>query len=113
MLGRAALETLPEDVTTPVLASAARRLLSSAQIEAALLEASPASADLPEPEIDEMLSKAAQKALSDIIESNYHAIADSDAKEIVDLGLAVYGYGQRVKAVFAPGGAAGPGQAGV
>jgi hypothetical protein len=54
-------------------------------------------------QIDELLAKAAKQALNDITEKDYHGIVKLRAKKIIDLGLAVYGYGQQVKATFGPG----------
>jgi hypothetical protein len=67
---------------------------------------------LSDREIDDALSKALGEALSGIAKGDYHGVIDCDAKEIIDMGLAVYGHGHRVKAAFGiasgsmPGGAA-------
>ena len=106
LLGQAALDILPEDVVDKALAEAAMGLLPPERIEAASLEAASGLADLPEAEIDGILSKAASEALRDIAEGGYHGMISSDAREIIDLGLAVYGHGDHVKAVF--GNAPGP-----
>ena len=106
LLGRAALDFLPEGVIDKALAEAALGLLPPERIEAASLEAAVGLADRPEAEIDGILSKAAGEALREIVEGGYHDIISSDAKEIIDLGLAVYGHGDHVKAVF--GNAPGP-----
>ena len=101
LLGEAALQTLPEAVTTPELAKAAKALLSPEQIEAALESASKGT-DPPDEEIDRLLTQAAQEALDAIVQKKYHKILDSHTEKGIDLGLAVYGYGQRLKAAFAP-----------
>jgi hypothetical protein len=48
------------------------------------------------------LSKAAQQALEDIKTNDYHGIVKLKANEIVDFGLAIYGVGSKVKAIFGP-----------
>jgi hypothetical protein len=60
------------------------------------------SLERPIEEINEDLSKAAQSALDAIKNKNYHAVLKLDAEEIIDLGLAIYGYGDPIKVVFAP-----------
>jgi hypothetical protein len=50
--------------------------------------------------IDAVLSKAVQEALDDIEKRDYHGIVKLEAKKIIDLGLAVCGYGSQVKAAF-------------
>jgi hypothetical protein len=70
-------------------------------IENALFGAAPTSV-LSEEKIDETLSKATQGALNDIITRNYHGIIQHRAKEIIDIGMAIYGHGDRVKVAFGP-----------
>jgi hypothetical protein len=51
------------------------------------------------------LSKAAQSALDAIKNEGYEgALNLLPAEEIIDLGLAIYGYGDHIKALFAPNG---------
>jgi hypothetical protein len=54
-------------------------------------------------QIDKYLLKAANQAIKDIIKRDYNSIIGDKAKEIIDLGLASYGYFIPVKAVFGPG----------
>jgi hypothetical protein len=54
-------------------------------------------------QIDKDLLKAANQAINDIIKRDYNSIIGDMAKEIIDLGLASYGYFIPVKAVFGPG----------
>jgi Glu-tRNA(Gln) amidotransferase subunit E-like FAD-binding protein len=109
LVGRAAMDYLPEGVVDKALAEAAPGLLPPERIEAASLEAASGLADLSEEEIDEILSKAADEAVRDIAQGGYHGIIGSEAKEIIDLGLAVYGHGDQVKAVFGPVSGSTPG----
>jgi hypothetical protein len=107
-----------DDEKDEILAKAAKRVLTGTERAWALVltakeklagdelpEALRKAAVIPPPtkeRIDEMLSKAVEKALSDIIERDYHGIIKHKAKEIIDLGLAVYGGGSEVKAGFGP-----------
>jgi hypothetical protein len=49
-----------------------------------------------------MLSDAAQEALEQIGEKDGHGPFKLQAKEFIDLGLAIYGDGLTVKAAFGP-----------
>ena len=102
LLGRAALDNLPETKTNPALAGMAKELLSPEEIEAALREAKSAMPAISEEMIGKVLSKATDQALRDIIARGYHDIIGDDAAEIIDLGLAIYGPGHRLKADFGP-----------
>jgi hypothetical protein len=102
--GQAAMDCLPEIDTDKALAEAAMRLLSPGQIMAAPLEAASGLPDLPDEEIDEVLSTAANEALRVINDQDHHDIMDADAFETIELGLAVHGHGRRVKAIFGPRG---------
>jgi hypothetical protein len=53
-------------------------------------------------QIDKDLIKAAQNALDAIKKKDYHAVLKLEADEFIDLGMAVYGYGQSIKVVFDP-----------
>ena len=103
LLGRAVLEKLSGAKSEAALAEVAERLLSPEQIGAALRHE---AANEPDPRddkaIDRALSKAADQALSDIAGRGYRDIIGGDAVEIIDLGLAVYDNGRRVKAIFGP-----------
>ena len=102
LLGETALKSLPEEKANEVLAVAANHFLTSKQIQAAFRKETAKLPDPPDEEIDLMLSKAVETALSQIAERKYHMILDSHTKKVIDLGLAVYGYGQRLKAAFGP-----------
>jgi hypothetical protein len=52
--------------------------------------------------IDDILTKATQKALSGITQKGYHRILDHMASEFIDLGLAIYGFEPKIKAAFGP-----------
>jgi hypothetical protein len=52
--------------------------------------------------IDDILFETTQDALKAIAERNYHDTLKLRAKEIIDLGLAISGYGSQVKAAFGP-----------
>jgi hypothetical protein len=46
------------------------------------------------------LSQTAQAALDSIAQRDYHSILGDKAKEIIDLGIAIYGNKNKVKAIF-------------
>jgi hypothetical protein len=101
ILAKAALKSLPKADTDKVLADTARDLLSSEDLEEALYR----TGDKPKisnAAIDSVLSKAVRKALNDITERDYQGLLRHKAKEIIDLGLAIYRHGSLVKAAFAP-----------
>ncbi|MDR0549186.1 MAG: hypothetical protein LBI10_07240, partial [Deltaproteobacteria bacterium] len=50
--------------------------------------------------IDALLAKTAQEALDDIEKRNYPSIVSFHAKEITSLGLAIYGDGTKIVALF-------------
>jgi hypothetical protein len=83
------------------LAGAAGENLSPSQIKNALLNLDTLPAEV-KARIAKDLSKAAEVALRDIIKKDYHGILALKAKEFIDLGLAVYGYGGQVMAAFGP-----------
>ncbi|MDR1872314.1 MAG: AAA family ATPase [Deltaproteobacteria bacterium] len=99
ILANVAIESLSKDNINQVLAEAARNSLSGDAVKKVLTEATP-SLDISKEEIDELLSETAQKALSDISTRNYHGIVNYKAKQIIDLGLAIYGGDATVKALF-------------
>jgi hypothetical protein len=83
------------------LAKLAREKLPPDEIEKTLLNA-PSKSSLSNERIDEILSQAAQTALRDISAKDYHGPFRLEAKEFIDLGLAIYGVGSQVKAIFGP-----------
>jgi hypothetical protein len=85
-----------------VLADLAKDKLSQEVIDTAVKEKLRELAPSNE-EIDKDLLKAANQAIDDIIKRDYNSVIGDMAKEIIDLGLASYGYFKPVKAVFGPG----------
>ena len=109
LLARLAMKSLTKERFNQVLAGSAAVHLSPGIINAALRKAAARKPDpLDDKAIDGVLTKATDQALRDIIARDYHDIIDDDAVEIIDLGLAVYGHGNRVKAVFGPAGESDP-----
>ncbi|MDR2142439.1 MAG: hypothetical protein LBR11_11765, partial [Deltaproteobacteria bacterium] len=84
------------------LANLAREKLPRDEVEKILLNA-PSKSSLSVERIDGILAKAAQEALKDIAAKDYHGPFRLEAKEFIDLGLAIYGVGSQVKAIFGPG----------
>jgi hypothetical protein len=101
ILAKAAMKMFPRVDTDKVLADAARAHLSSEELQEALYMAGN-KPSLSNDEIDSVLSKAVHKALRDITERDYQGLLRHKAKEIIDLGLAVYSHGSQVKAAFGP-----------
>jgi hypothetical protein len=48
------------------------------------------------------LSKAIEQALLDIKNRDYHSTINDKNSKILDLGLAIFGAGEKIKAKFAP-----------
>jgi hypothetical protein len=101
LLATATFKSLPQADIDQALAALAKVRLAPDVIENALLGAAPTSV-LSEEKIDETLSEATQGALNDIITRNYHGILQHRAKEIIDIGMAIYGHGEQVKVAFGP-----------
>jgi hypothetical protein len=101
LLAEAALNSIPESDLNQTLAKAARDKLPPKEINKALREAT-AKLGLNEAQVDAVLSKAVQEALRDIAQKDYHGPLRNEAKSFIDLGLAIFEDGSRVKAAFRP-----------
>ncbi|MDR1578225.1 MAG: AAA family ATPase [Deltaproteobacteria bacterium] len=101
LLIQAALKSLPQADIDQALAALAKKRLANDVIEIALLEGARASKLYEEP-IEAILLKTSQEALNDLITRDYHGSLKPMAKEIIDLGLAIFGLGSRVKVTFGP-----------
>jgi hypothetical protein len=101
-LASGAREFLTVDEMKTALADAARANLNGDEMKDILFKATTRT-DLSAEKIDDLLSKAARNALSDIIKRKYRDMVDPGAEEIIDLGLAIYGGDGRVKAIFGCG----------
>jgi hypothetical protein len=104
-LAQEAPKVLDESEELRVLAAAAKKHLPPEIVKNILKKTKPKSksnSEIAKEQINHALSKAAQKALSDIAERDYHGILKFNAKEIIVLGLAIYGDGSEVKAAFGP-----------
>jgi hypothetical protein len=66
------------------------------------LSASPSRLKPTKEQIEAMLSNSVQEALKQIVEKDYHGPFKLQAKEFIDLGLALYGDCLTVKAAFGP-----------
>jgi hypothetical protein len=86
------------------LADAAREKFSPKEIDDFLREASNTPEFSPKWRVDNVLPKAAGEALDQIEKKDYHGPIKKGlkAKEIIDLGLAIYGSGTHVMAAFRP-----------
>jgi uncharacterized membrane protein YccC len=100
-LAQAALDSLSEADINQALAEAAREKLPGEEIEKVLPETA-AEPDPAKEQIDKTLSRLAEEALRAIAEKDYHGPLRLQAKEFIDVGLAVYGYGDHVKTAFGP-----------
>jgi protein required for attachment to host cells len=102
ILADSSADYLTEAEMYQALAGAVKEKLSSKEIDAIYKKAIP-QGKVSDAEIEEILIKAAQRALGDIREKNYHSIAMNTAdgiKEIIDLGLSIYGHGLHIKVAF-------------
>jgi hypothetical protein len=99
LLADAARKKLPLAKINQIFASKAKIQLPPSEVYRLLDEATLSSASSVE-DIDATLSKAAQKALNDIKARDYHGIVKLKAAKIIDLGLAIYSNGAKIKAAF-------------
>jgi hypothetical protein len=84
------------------LADMARDRLTGDEIEANL-EATAKKKYLGDPEkIDRILTDAARKALLAIAEKGYTGVLGHKPQKTIELGLAISGYGSKIKAAFGP-----------
>jgi hypothetical protein len=81
--------------------SGGNSILSEEEIDEALLETG-YMLKLSDEQIDSILTETAKIALTTISEKGYHGIVGPKAKKIIDLGLAIFGKGSKVKAAFGP-----------
>jgi hypothetical protein len=56
--------------------------------------------DLSDAEIDRKLDKIAQEALGDITQKNYHSSFGPEVNKFIDLAIAFYDDGSKMKVVF-------------
>ncbi|MDR0548026.1 MAG: hypothetical protein LBI10_01215 [Deltaproteobacteria bacterium] len=98
-LAKSANEYLTLTEIDQTLAQTLIKGLSKTEIAEILKEAQP-MAEISSPEIDALLSKTAQEALDDIEKRNYPSIVSFHANEITSLGLAIYGDGTKIVALF-------------
>jgi hypothetical protein len=84
------------------LAALAKQKFTKDEVTEILYEATIDMGIIEEKNIDDILSKTTLDALKAIAEKNYHDTVKLKAKEIIDLGLAISGYGSQVKAAFGP-----------
>jgi hypothetical protein len=108
ILAQAALDSLSEADINQALVLTVIKKLPRDEIETKLSEAGveidlpPENLDLSSGQIDKILSRLAEAALRAIVEKDYHGPFRLQAKEFIDVGLAVYGYGNHLKAAFGP-----------
>ena len=100
-LGKIALGYLDDKDLDSILAEMSKKYLSEEMISD-ILGSSNIEFDYSEEKIDTILTTAAKTGLDNIIKLNYHGPVKYRAKRIIDLGLAIYGYGTHVKAIFGP-----------
>jgi hypothetical protein len=102
-LAQIALEYLTDAEYTKALAEAAKQKLDSKEISA-ILKSAVSMSELSSEEITAKLSEKTSLALRNITERDYHGViidrSKARPKEIIDLGLAVYGDGSEVLAAF-------------
>jgi hypothetical protein len=99
LLAELAVKSLTNLDLDQALAELVNNELPKEMLTDILLSASPMLKQSDE-QIEDKLSQAVAKALKAIKEKNYHGIVALKAKNIIDLGLAIYGVGSKVKAAF-------------
>ncbi|MDR2141435.1 MAG: hypothetical protein LBR11_06550, partial [Deltaproteobacteria bacterium] len=106
LFAQAAQEWLSEDDMNKTLASLVLEKLPPETIKKELLKLGE-TINLPtetkvlsDAEIDRMLDKDTQEALRDITQKNYHSSFGSEVKKFIDLAIAFYDDGSKMKAVF-------------
>jgi DNA anti-recombination protein RmuC len=99
LLANAVRKTLSKDEINNALATLAESSLSKEDQNKALLESIP----LPDYSVDAVLTKAAKQSLSDIKKRGYQGPVKGEAKEIIELGLAIHAGDASIKAVFGQG----------
>jgi hypothetical protein len=101
-LAEEAIRSISQEDREKAFAIAARKKLSSDEIEAGLATAVSTNS-LESEEMDRLLSETAEKALMAIAEKSYSGILGGHKpKKTIELGLAISGYGTQVKAMFCP-----------
>jgi DNA-binding ferritin-like protein (Dps family) len=98
-LAETADEYLTEMEILNALAEVIEKALTNDEVKQVLSKVDSKS-KLPDEIIEAKLSKAAQQALDDAKTRNYQGIVKLNANVIIDLGLAIYGVGSKVKAIF-------------
>jgi cobalamin biosynthesis protein CbiG len=94
-------ESFSKDEITKALAVSARKNLPSDKLEQALMDAG-AGKGISKKQIDAILSDTAQTALNSIAQRDNHSILGHKAKEIIDLGMVIYGNENKVVDLFGP-----------
>jgi hypothetical protein len=101
LLAEAIMNSLPRAEIDQILAAAVKLKLTDDEIAEAFQEEAAATEDLSSEQIDHYLTKAAMDAINDVIKKDYHGPIGYMAEDIIDLGVAIYGYGLEIKAIFA------------
>jgi hypothetical protein len=96
-----AKHTFTKPQRAQILAQLAREKLSKEELEEVLPKESTKERP-PKEQLEKLLSKTAQTALDTITQKDYHSILGHKAKEIIDLGMAIYGKANKVMALFEP-----------
>jgi hypothetical protein len=106
LLALFAIKFLTKDQINKILSDMAKKILDPKIVEEALRDAIRIDG-LPKKKIDNILTKAAKEALNDISERGCPDLVKKKAKKIITLGLAIYGDGSHIAALFGqkkPGG---------
>jgi hypothetical protein len=103
LLAHEAMGMLSESEITLALAKGALKQLPEEMIEKILQKPHPEKVFTPE-RIDALLSKRAQLALDEITKGEYQGAVRHKAKDIIEMGMAVYGGDLKVKVLFGQGG---------
>jgi hypothetical protein len=101
VLAKEAEKILDENEKMKALAELVRQNIDDEKLNEIFMEVSAtAEPDLSLKQINSLLSKSARDALRQITKNDYPGPIKLNAKKIIKMGLAVYGYGNPVKVAF-------------
>jgi hypothetical protein len=101
ILLKEALNTLKEEEINIALANTIRIKLPVEEVEK-IIKKNISTSNMSEKQIDSNLSTVLEQSLLDIKKRDYHSTIKDKNSKILDLGLAIFGSGEKIKAKFAP-----------
>jgi SOS response regulatory protein OraA/RecX len=102
LIAKTVMSLAPAKAIDEALASLAVKTFSREKIEEAFNGLSFSEREPTPEKIDELLAVGVKKALIDINDKGYRKLVENGAKGIIELGLAIFHHGTKVKAAFGP-----------